>query len=85
MYLSLDGVDIYHNNIEVLALYQNVQFRSQTLGPFFQHPKNTTMLGLVFKGQCVVHLGVDRVLDLDKEKGLGDLFHRCEIVHNGSA
>ncbi|TKY53149.1 YLS9 protein [Spatholobus suberectus] len=64
-------VGIYYDDVEALALYQDVRFGSQTLGPFFQHHKNTTVLSPVFKGQHVVPLGADQVSELDKEKGSG--------------
>ncbi|XP_027367123.1 NDR1/HIN1-like protein 3 [Abrus precatorius] len=62
---------IYYDNIEALALYQDVRFGSQTLGPFFQHHKNTSVLSPVFKGQRVMPLTEDQVSELNKEKGSG--------------
>ena len=35
-------VGVYYDHIEAHALYQDVLFGNQTLGPFFQHHKNTT-------------------------------------------
>lgn len=64
-------VGIYYDRIETLALYKDVRFGSQSLGPFFQHHKNTTVISPVFKGQHVMPLSADQVSELDKEKNSG--------------
>ena len=64
-------VGIYYDNIEAHALYHDVVFANQTLEPFFQHKKNTTVLGTVFKGQGVVVLGDDKGSKVEEEKGSG--------------
>ncbi|KAK7278726.1 hypothetical protein RJT34_23762 [Clitoria ternatea] len=64
-------VGIYYDVIEALALYDDARFGSQTLGPFFQHHKNTSELSTVFKGQHVMNLGAEQVKHLNEEKGSG--------------
>lgn len=64
-------VGIYYDHIETLALYQDVRFGSQTLEPFFQHHKNTTVISTVLKGQQVMPLAAKQVSELDKEEDLG--------------
>ncbi|PNX85197.1 late embryogenesis abundant protein [Trifolium pratense] len=60
-------VGIYYNNIEMLAFYKDVRFGSQTFGKFFQSHKNTSFLNAVFRGQKVIPLSSDQILELDKE------------------
>lgn len=64
-------VGIYYDYIEANAFYQDVRFGTQTLGTFFQHHKNTSVLSPVFKGQQVVPLGSDQASELDKDKNSG--------------
>ena len=60
-----------YDHIEAHALYQDVLFGNQTLGPFFQHHKNTTFVNPLFKGQRVTPLAGNQVEVFDKEKGSG--------------
>ncbi|XP_061359454.1 NDR1/HIN1-like protein 3 [Gastrolobium bilobum] len=64
-------VGIYYDYIEARALYQDVRFDSQTLGTFFQHHKNTSVLNTAFKGQQVMILGTDQTSELNKDKSSG--------------
>ncbi|KAK7345243.1 hypothetical protein VNO77_15837 [Canavalia gladiata] len=64
-------VGVYYDDIEALTLYQTVRFGYQTLGPFFQHPKNTTVLNPVFKSQQVIPFTSDQVSDMETEKKSG--------------
>ncbi|KAL2323020.1 hypothetical protein Fmac_027399 [Flemingia macrophylla] len=64
-------VGIYYDAVEALALYDDVRFGSQILGPFYQHPKNTTFLNPVFKGQRVAPLAAQQASKLDEEKASG--------------
>ncbi|KAK8468259.1 hypothetical protein PHAVU_007G268900 [Phaseolus vulgaris] len=60
-------VGVYYDQIEALALYEDVRFASQTLGPFFQHTKNTTFISPLFEGQRVTPLTADQTSQFDKE------------------
>ncbi|KAK7392668.1 hypothetical protein VNO78_21112 [Psophocarpus tetragonolobus] len=64
-------VGIYYDQVQALGLYQDLQFGNQTLGPFFQHTKNTTFLTPLFKGQHLTPLSSDQVSVFDKDKGSG--------------
>ncbi|KAG5126421.1 hypothetical protein JHK82_027256 [Glycine max] len=64
-------VGVYYDQIEALALYEDVLFGNLTLGSFYQHHKNTTFVSPIFKGQRVTPLAKVQVSEFDKEKGSG--------------
>ncbi|KAK7350503.1 hypothetical protein VNO77_09199 [Canavalia gladiata] len=59
----------YHDNVEALAMYQNVSFGFTTL-PI----PSIDMLSLTFNGQKMMSFDADQISDLNKEKSIG-IYH----------
>ncbi|KAG6640664.1 hypothetical protein I3843_09G019600 [Carya illinoinensis] len=61
-------IGIYYDRIEANAYYQGQRFDTETLTPFYQGHKNTTVLSPVFQGQRLLTLGSGDVSKFDSEK-----------------
>ncbi|KAG2686700.1 hypothetical protein I3760_09G019400 [Carya illinoinensis] len=61
-------IGIYYDRIEANAYYQGQRFDTETLTPFYQGHKNTTVLSPVFQGQRLLTLGSRDVSKFDSEK-----------------
>ncbi|QCE05148.1 NDR1/HIN1-like protein 3 [Vigna unguiculata] len=64
-------VGVYYDQIEAVALYEDARFASQTLGPFFQHTKNTTFISPLFNGQRVTPLTAEQGSQFEKDNDSG--------------
>ncbi|XP_041025980.1 NDR1/HIN1-like protein 10 [Juglans microcarpa x Juglans regia] len=60
-------IGIYYDRIEANAYYQGQRFDTETLTPFYQGHKNTTVLSPVFEGQQLLTLGSGEVSKFDSE------------------
>ncbi|KAB1222554.1 Protein YLS9 [Morella rubra] len=64
-------IGIYYDRIEANAYYQDQRFDTETLTPFYQGHKNTTVLSPVFHGQQLLTLGSSEVSNFDSDKNNG--------------
>lgn len=61
-------IGFYYDSFEANAYYQGQRFNTQSLTPFYQGHKNTTVLNPVFQGQQLVLLGSSEVSNFDSDK-----------------
>ncbi|WCJ34205.1 Late embryogenesis abundant (LEA) hydroxyproline-rich glycoprotein family [Euphorbia peplus] len=64
-------IGIYYDYIEARAYYEDQRFAVDTLNPFYQGHKNTSVLSPVFRGQHLLVLSGDRLSDFNAEKTSG--------------
>ncbi|XP_041028954.1 NDR1/HIN1-like protein 10 [Juglans microcarpa x Juglans regia] len=64
-------IGIYYDRIEANAYFGGQRFDTETVTPFYQGHKNTTVISPVFKGQQLLTLGGSEVFNFDSEKADG--------------
>ncbi|KAJ6303884.1 hypothetical protein OIU77_017711 [Salix suchowensis] len=64
-------IGIYYDRIEAKAFYEDQRFGYQSLTPFYQGHKNTTVLNVVFKGEQPVTLQGQELTQFNSEKASG--------------
>ncbi|KAK7345246.1 hypothetical protein VNO77_15840 [Canavalia gladiata] len=69
------NIRIHYNYMEEVALYQNLKLCSLILGTYIQPHKNTAVLTPVFKGQQVMSLNKDHILETYNDEKRSGIYH----------